>query len=110
MTAPRQILASTSYLVTRRCAQRQFLLKPRPIVNETFLYLLAVAARRYGIEVHTYCVLSTTTTSSSRTVTDAFRLPSVPRRAARTSLQRVARPMEAFWPEQLQRRRARLAG
>jgi REP element-mobilizing transposase RayT len=58
MTAPRQILAGTTYMVTRRCAQRQFLLKPRPVVNATFLYLLAVAARRYGVEVHAFCVLS----------------------------------------------------
>lgn len=58
MTAPRQVLPGTTYLVTRRCAQRQFLLKPRRLTNETFLYLLAVAARRYGIEVHAFCVLS----------------------------------------------------
>jgi REP element-mobilizing transposase RayT len=58
VTAPRQILAGTTYLVTRRCTQRQFLLKPRRIVDETFLYLLAVAARRFGVEVHAFCVLS----------------------------------------------------
>jgi REP element-mobilizing transposase RayT len=58
MTAPRQILPGTTYLVTRRCAQRQFLLRPSRITNEAFLYLLAVAARRFGIAVHAYCVLS----------------------------------------------------
>jgi REP element-mobilizing transposase RayT len=58
MTAPRQILPGTTYLVTRRCAQRQFLLRPSEGTNEMFSYLLAVAARRFDIEVHAYCVLS----------------------------------------------------
>jgi REP element-mobilizing transposase RayT len=58
VTAPRQILPGTTYLVTRRCAQRQFLLRPSRTTNEIFLYLLAVAAERFGILVHAYCVLS----------------------------------------------------
>jgi REP element-mobilizing transposase RayT len=58
MTAPRQILAGTTYLVTRRCAQRQLLLRPSALVNGIFLYVLAVAARRFGVRVHAYCVLS----------------------------------------------------
>ncbi len=58
MTVPRQVLPGTTYLVTRRCAQRQFLLKPSKVTNAVFLYLLAVAARRFGVEVHAFCVLS----------------------------------------------------
>jgi REP element-mobilizing transposase RayT len=58
MTAPRQILPGTTYLVTRRCAQRQFLLRPSQATNDVFRYVLAVAARRFGIRVHAYCVLS----------------------------------------------------
>lgn len=58
MTAPRQVLPGTTYLVTRRCAQRQFLLKPSRTTNAIFQYLLAVAAQRYGMEVHAFCVLS----------------------------------------------------
>jgi len=58
MTAPRQILPGTTYLVTRRCAQRQFLLRPSQVTNDVFRYVLAVAARRFGIQVHAYCVLS----------------------------------------------------
>jgi REP element-mobilizing transposase RayT len=58
MTAPRQVLPGTTYLVTRRCAQRQFLLRPSPVTNGVFLYVLAVAARRFGVRVHAYCVLS----------------------------------------------------
>jgi putative transposase len=58
MTAPRQVLPGTTYLVTRRCAHRQFLLKPSKTTNEVFAYVLAVAASRFGVEIHAYCVLS----------------------------------------------------
>ena len=58
MTAPRRVLPGTTYLVTRRCSQRQFLLKPSRTSNGVFLYVLALAARRHGIQVHAFCVLS----------------------------------------------------
>lgn len=58
MTMPRQILSGTSYLVTRRCAQRQFLLRPDRTISAIFRYVLAVAARRHRIAVHAFCVLS----------------------------------------------------
>ena len=58
MTAPRQLLPGTSYLVTRRCAYRQFFLRPGKVTNQVFLYLLAVGAKRYGVELHAYCVMS----------------------------------------------------
>jgi REP element-mobilizing transposase RayT len=58
MTMPRQVLPGTTYLVTRRCAQRQFLLRPSDETNAIVLYLLAVAAQRFGVLVHAFCVLS----------------------------------------------------
>ncbi|HSD18747.1 MAG TPA: hypothetical protein VLC54_01825 [Anaeromyxobacter sp.] len=58
MTAPRQVLPGTTYLVTRRCAQRQFLLRPSAVTNGVFLYVLAAAARRFCVKVHAFCVLS----------------------------------------------------
>jgi len=58
MSPPRQVLPGTTYLVTRRCAQRQFLLRPSRSVNALFLFVLAVVARRFGIRVHLFCVLS----------------------------------------------------
>jgi REP element-mobilizing transposase RayT len=58
MTAPRQILPGTTYLVTRRCSQRQFLLRPSKLTNELFGYLLAVAAQRFRIDIHAFCVMS----------------------------------------------------
>lgn len=47
-----------SYLVTRRCFDRRFLLRPSPLLTELFEYVLAVKARKYGIQLHAYCVLS----------------------------------------------------
>ncbi len=58
MTAPRQILPGTTYLVTRRCSERRFFLRPSPVTNAIFLYVLAVAARRHRVDVHAFCVLS----------------------------------------------------
>ena len=57
-TPPRQVLPGTVYLVTRRCTQREFLLKPTERTTSIFTYLLAVAARRTGIRLHAACVLS----------------------------------------------------
>jgi REP-associated tyrosine transposase len=58
MTVPRQVVPGATYLVTRRCSQRQYLLRPSELTNDVFLYLLAVAASRFEIVVHAYCVLS----------------------------------------------------
>lgn len=58
MTVPRQVLPGTTYLVTRRCSQRQFLLRPSAVTNGVFLYILAAAAARFGVQVHAFCVLS----------------------------------------------------
>ncbi len=58
MTAPRQVLQGTTYLITRRCLHRQFLLRPSRLTNAIFLYVLALAAKRYAVRVHAYCVLS----------------------------------------------------
>ncbi len=38
-------------MLTRRCTQRQLLLRPDAVTNETFLYCLAEAANRHGIRV-----------------------------------------------------------
>ena len=52
------MIAGTTYLVTRRTAQRQFLLRPSALTDATVGYILAVAAARYGILVHAVVVLS----------------------------------------------------
>jgi REP-associated tyrosine transposase len=58
MTAPRQVLPGTTSLITRRCSERRFFLRPSQATNGIFLYVLAIAARRYNVQVHAFCVLS----------------------------------------------------
>jgi REP element-mobilizing transposase RayT len=98
VTAPRQVLPGTTYLVTRRCSERRFFLRPSESVAAIFGFVLAVAAERYGILVHVYCVLSN---HYHLVVTDPHaRLPEFQRyldglvaRAVNCSLSR----WESFW-------------
>lgn len=55
---PRQVLPRQFYLITRRCAQRQFLLRPDAATNNAFLYCLIAAAVRCEIDVLLPCVMS----------------------------------------------------
>lgn len=59
MTQPRYIEAGSTYLITRRTLRRHMLFRPDELVNALFVYVLACAARRSGILVHAYCVMST---------------------------------------------------
>ena len=45
-------------MVTRRCTQRQFLLRPDRETNNAFIYCLAVAAQRYEIDVIDFVQMS----------------------------------------------------
>ena len=58
MTAPRLLIQGDTYLVTRRCLRRKFLLRPGKLPNLVFGYILARAAARSGVKVHVFCVLS----------------------------------------------------
>jgi REP element-mobilizing transposase RayT len=58
MSKPRRVLPGSTYLITRRCLRRQFLLRPSRDVNQVFLFCLAHSAGKCGIEVHAFCVLS----------------------------------------------------
>ena len=58
MTAPRQLLPGSTYLITRRCSERRFFLRPDPFVEELFGYLLGVASERFGVDIHAAVVLS----------------------------------------------------
>jgi putative transposase len=55
---PRQVLPRQFYLITRRCTQRQFLLRPDRATNNAFLYCLIDAASRCEIDVLLPCVMS----------------------------------------------------
>jgi REP element-mobilizing transposase RayT len=58
MTAPRHLLPGASYHLTRRVHDQRFLLKPTKLLTQILGYLLARAARRSGVRVHAYCVMS----------------------------------------------------
>ena len=58
MSLPRQVLPGTTYLLTRRCFQRQLLLRPDRQVNQIVLFCLAYAAKRFRIQLHAFCFLS----------------------------------------------------
>jgi REP element-mobilizing transposase RayT len=58
MSLPRQVVPGSFWMVTRRCAQRQLLLRPDAETNNTFTYCLAEAAQRFDIELVLPSVLS----------------------------------------------------
>ncbi len=58
MSAPRHVAPGATYLVTRRCTQRQFLLRPSLERNGAFVYCLAYAAEQTGVEVHGLVAMS----------------------------------------------------
>jgi putative transposase len=51
MTAPRPVFPGCFLFVTRRCTQRQFLLRPDGETNNAYTYVLAEAAKRFDIDV-----------------------------------------------------------
>ena len=58
MSHPRRIVPGETYLITRRCYQRTFRLRPSAETNRIFLYCLAFAAQRTGVVLHAVCVMS----------------------------------------------------
>jgi putative transposase len=58
MTLPRCVLPGQTHLVTRRCIGRRFLLRPDDALTNAFLYCLARAAAKYGVEIHGFCAMS----------------------------------------------------
>lgn len=51
MSRPRQVFRNQFYMITRRCTQRMYLLRPDDETNETFAYCLAEAAKRFDIDI-----------------------------------------------------------
>ena len=58
MSLPRQVIPGRFYMITRRCTQRQFLLRPDEETNNAFLYCLAEAAQRCDIAILLTCAMS----------------------------------------------------
>ena len=51
MSLPREVTPGRTYLITRRCTQRQLLMRPDRETNNAFIYCLAFAAQRSGVRV-----------------------------------------------------------
>jgi putative transposase len=51
MTLPRQVVPGRDYMITRRCSERRFFLRPDEDTNNAFLYCLALAATRAKVQV-----------------------------------------------------------
>ena len=58
MSLPREVIPERFYMITRRCTQRQFLLRPDAATNNAFIYCLGEAALRFQIDVILPSVLS----------------------------------------------------
>ena len=51
MSLPRAVVPGRTYMITRRCSERRFFLRPDRETNNAFVYCLAVAAHKYGVKV-----------------------------------------------------------
>jgi putative transposase len=51
MSFAREVVPGRVYMITRRCTQRQLLMRPDKETNNAFVYCLAEAAARHGIQV-----------------------------------------------------------
>jgi putative transposase len=58
VSLPRAVYPGSTCMVTRRCTQRQFLLRPDEETNNAVIYCLAVAAQRHNIDVLTFTQMS----------------------------------------------------
>jgi REP element-mobilizing transposase RayT len=52
------VIAGRTYLISRRCTQRQYLLRPDPRVEQIYLYCLGEAAERFGVTLHAWIAMS----------------------------------------------------
>jgi len=58
MTVARHVVAGRTYLMSRRCTQRQLLLRPDEGARQIYLYCLGEAAERHGITLHGFIAMS----------------------------------------------------
>ncbi len=58
MSSPRSVFSGPTYLITRRCEQRQFLLLPLPAVTEVFYYCMGIARKKHEVQIHALCAMS----------------------------------------------------
>ncbi|WP_437965989.1 transposase [Sorangium sp. So ce260] len=59
MSQPREIVPGATYMITRRVLRRHLLFRPDAAITQLLVYTLAVSTRRFGIQVHALCAMST---------------------------------------------------
>jgi putative transposase len=58
VSSPRRVVPGATYLVTRRCYQRTFRLRPAAETTHILAYCLAFALEKTGVELHAACFMS----------------------------------------------------
>jgi hypothetical protein len=58
MTIARQVVPGRTQMISRRCTQRQMLLRPDPKVDAIYLYCLAEAVQRFGVTLFAFVAMS----------------------------------------------------
>ena len=58
MTLPREVVPGRNYMITRRCSERRFFLRPDGTTNNAFIYCLALAANRAKVEVNSSAAMA----------------------------------------------------
>jgi REP element-mobilizing transposase RayT len=58
MSLARRVVSNSTYLISRRCLDRMFLLRPDDFIVRTFYYLVGLAAAEYGVLLHGFVCLS----------------------------------------------------
>jgi|GEM_PF-7060271 hypothetical protein len=69
MSLPRAIVPGRRYMITRRCSERRFFMRPDRETNNAFIYCLAFAARKAESASSAPAQCRTTTTKLSSTTT-----------------------------------------
>ncbi|TPV94732.1 MAG: hypothetical protein B7733_13695 [Myxococcales bacterium FL481] len=55
---PRRVLPGAIKMITRRCSERRFFLRPDSDVVQAWLYCLALVQHKYGLVVHDFVMMS----------------------------------------------------
>src|SRR5271165_922273 len=58
MASPRRVVPGAIYLITRRCSQRAFRLRPSAATTHILAYCLAYALEKTGVVLHAACFMS----------------------------------------------------
>jgi putative transposase len=58
MSLPRAVLPGRCYMITRRCSERRFFMRPDQETTNAFIYCLAYAAKRTGVRVVFFLAMS----------------------------------------------------